>query len=283
MQFALQEITLVFFTTLAPAGAVAFFCLVLESNLSDEARANRIEHWLVVPLTCVLAGLIASATHLGTPANALYVLTGLGRSPLSNEVTSAAAFLVLGGSFWMYSFPRPHRGRAKRAWGVVAAASALVFVALVAHAYAVESVLTWNEAYVPAAQWACAVFAGPLIALAALACARIDEPRARGRALVGAAAVSGVAACVLFGVQRATLASLATVAQQPSALELMPGYDAVIAIVGACVVGAVACGFAGIGCKGHRRAWTVGAAAVALVGCFAVRFVFYAVHLTAGV
>ena len=44
-----------------------------------------------------MVGLVASATHLGNPANALYVFLGVGRSPLSTEVFCAVVFLALGG------------------------------------------------------------------------------------------------------------------------------------------------------------------------------------------
>lgn len=59
--------------------AVAF------GHLDEKGRA-RLAHATVIPLLVSMVGLVASATHLGTPANALYVLTGVGRSPLSNEV-----------------------------------------------------------------------------------------------------------------------------------------------------------------------------------------------------
>ena len=96
METALNEITLVLFTTIAPAGVMGYLTMALAIVLSrDEERAAAISRYLVVPLVLAISGLIASATHLGTPANALYVITGIGRSPLSNEVVAAVAFLVM--------------------------------------------------------------------------------------------------------------------------------------------------------------------------------------------
>ena len=86
METALMEITLVVLTTLAPAGIVAYAALAvwLVASRSPE-ECNAVSHWLIVPLVFPLLGFVASATHLGTPANALYVLTGIGRSPCSTR------------------------------------------------------------------------------------------------------------------------------------------------------------------------------------------------------
>ena len=88
---AFGEITLVLFTTLAPSGAVAYLIMglpVLVGRAQDEV-ARRLNRWSCLPLVVTMVGLIASATHLGNPSNALYVFTGVGRSPLSTEVFAA--------------------------------------------------------------------------------------------------------------------------------------------------------------------------------------------------
>ena len=85
---AFSEITLVLFTTLAPSGAVAYALMslpIIRGRLSDDAH-RRIDKALCIPLIVSLVGLVASATHLGNPANALYVFMGVGRSPLSNTL-----------------------------------------------------------------------------------------------------------------------------------------------------------------------------------------------------
>lgn len=88
---AFGEVTLVLFTTLAPSGAVALAivaAVLLFAKLGDDVRA-RINKFMCIPLVVTMVGLIASATHLGNPANALYVFMHVGSSPLSNEVSSA--------------------------------------------------------------------------------------------------------------------------------------------------------------------------------------------------
>lgn len=125
---AFSEITLVLFTTLAPSGAVAYALMsfpIIRGRLSDDAH-RRIDKALCIPLIVSLVGLVASATHLGNPANALYVFMGVGRSPLSNEVFSAVIFLAFSGVYWLYSFAVKPRRLLQRLLAVGACVSAIV-------------------------------------------------------------------------------------------------------------------------------------------------------------
>lgn len=100
-----------------------------------------------------MVGLIASATHLGNPSNALYVFTGVGRSPLSTEVFAAVIFLSLAGVFWLYSFAEHPRVGLQR--GLLAAIDVAIvaFVLAVAFAYHVDTILTWSLPLVPREPW----------------------------------------------------------------------------------------------------------------------------------
>ncbi len=101
---ALSEITLVLFTTLAPSGAVAYLIMglpLLAGRATGDA-ARRLSRMSCLPLVVAMVGLVASATHLGNPSNALYVFTGVGRSPLSTEVLCAVAFLALAANTVVY-------------------------------------------------------------------------------------------------------------------------------------------------------------------------------------
>ena len=125
MGTALGEITLVLFTTLAPSGVVAFILMglpLLRADLAADAR-RRINQFLSIPLVTAMVGLVASATHLGNPANALYVFLGVGRSPLSTEVFCAVVFLALAGVYWLYSFAERPRVGLQRPWMVLAMAA----------------------------------------------------------------------------------------------------------------------------------------------------------------
>ena len=74
--------SLAVFTALAPAGAVAFACLaafLLVNRSQSRDWRDMLAHLLFIPLAIAWAGFIASATHLGTPANALHAINGLVR------------------------------------------------------------------------------------------------------------------------------------------------------------------------------------------------------------
>ena len=56
------------FTSLAPAGVVAFLALALVRLWSRDRTAQwRIDRMIALPFSVVLIGFIASATHLGRP------------------------------------------------------------------------------------------------------------------------------------------------------------------------------------------------------------------------
>lgn len=111
--------------------ACAALALAVAFGHLDEKGRARLAHAAAIPLVASMVGLVASATHLGTPANALYALTGVGRSPLSNEVACTVAFLTPGGLHWLYSFSlHVHRGL-QQAWCAAVAASGVAGAAIV--------------------------------------------------------------------------------------------------------------------------------------------------------
>ena len=133
------------FTSLAPAGVVAFLALALVRLWSRDRTASvRIDRMIALPFSVVLIGFIASATHLGTPANALHVFSGVGRSPLSNEVLSAVAFLFLVGSYWMMAFKERFPDAVAKPWLALACLAGIALIACTSMAYNVDTVPTWD-------------------------------------------------------------------------------------------------------------------------------------------
>lgn len=290
MEMAISEITLVVFATIAPAGAIGYVCLAAAILFTrDEAEAKRLSAYLVIPLVLALAGLISSATHLGTPANALYVLTGVGRSPLSNEVVAAAVFLAFGGAVWILSFG--HRRRdALSSFGLgFAALTALVFVGFVARAYSVETIPTWNGPLAPLTLWGNALASGPAIALLSYAAADVMAPRRFAFAALGVSSAAIVSNAALLCFERSGLEAIVTTVTRAS--DLVPLFPAAIAaFVVLCGIGAALCflsathrRFAALSKRRVRVAWCAFGVVLALAGCFAVRFAFYAMYMTWGV
>lgn len=298
METALNEITLVLFTTIAPAGVVGYLVMAVAiMRARDDARANAIGRYLVVPLVLAISGLIASATHLGTPANALYVVTGIGRSPLSNEVVAAVAFLALGGIYWIVSF-RDDLARAFRvAWLGATVVAGLAFVGFIGVAYSVPSVPTWNLPMAPVTLWLNAFSSGPLVGLLGLALARQEASR---RATVGILVAVGCAAAanaIALAWEWQALAGIVTTTTR--AIDLAPPLPAMIVTFLALETLAIALsGVASLArrlpstgdpfvvaqrARSVRLALLIASVAVALAASFAVRFAFYAMHMTVGV
>lgn len=308
---AFGEITLVLFTTLAPSGAAAYLIMglpVLTGRATGE-DARCLNRLTCLPLLIAMAGLIASATHLGNPANALYVFTGAGRSPLSTEVCCAVAFLALAGIFWLYSFAEEPRRWLQRALLGAIDVAIVAFVAAVAYAYDVDTIITWSLPLVPVALVLNALVGGPLIALVGFAAARWAAP---WRLLVALSAVAAVANAAVYVVLGGDLAPLAN--ELSSVSQLVPSYPAWVAAFAVLVFAGVAIAWrtgrriAGreedAGHKGTdafasgdpanasasslgdgRRRAVVGysaAALLALAGIFVMRFTFYMTHLTLG-
>lgn len=281
---ALGEITLVLFTTLAPSGVLAFMIMaaVLVRGGLDDALRRRINQFLCIPLMISMVGLIASATHLGNPANALYVFMGVGRSPLSTEVFCAVVFLMLAGVYWLYSFSqRPHVGL-QRVWSAAIVVAGAAFITAVAFAYDAETIVSWSTAYVPAALWLNAVVGGPLVALLSLSVAGASEVLGKiGTVLCGASAVASVGNTVVYAMQGAGLSGIGN--SFGTAADLVPFFGLAVAAFFACCAAADVLAW-----RAARRkpsvAWVhfVVPCVFAYAGIFIMRFVFYMMHMTVG-
>lgn len=294
------EVTLVLFTTLAPSGTLAYVLMtasILLGRVDGDGRA-RIEKFLSIPLVLTLGGLVASATHLGNPSNALYVLSRVGASPLSNEVLAAVAFLAFAGLYWLYSFSRaPHRAL-QRVWIVATALAGAAFVASMARAYAVQTVPTWDSPLVPAALCLNAFVGGPVLAgLGWYAAGHARPGDAASRALAATSLVALAANVAVYALQAAELGGQANGIVR--ATDLVPHFGAMVAAFALlCLAGVTV--FAGVGrARGQVRkgagatakgagtgtgAVVRGAAGCALVlaGVFVMRFAFYMAHMTVG-
>ncbi len=289
METALNEITLVLFTTLAPSGALAYGIMALPlifqggAERLDPAVRQRLDQMLCLPLFVAMVGLVASATHLGSPANALYVVTGFGRSPLSNEVVCGAVFLGAAGLFWLTSFSEgPVRLPLRRGVAAVISVLGLVFVGTISLAYSSEAIISWNTPFAPVSTWLNALSGGPLLAVLGMRLARFRTPSHRmGWACLGVAAAAFVCSVVLYGVWCSALPEFANAVA--SADELAPWFGIFVGVFAVMGAGALGLCWKSVIWDGAAPVWMpVVAAALMLCGIFLMRFQFYAIHLTAG-
>ena len=181
---ALNEITLVLFTTLAPSGAVAYVIMGMAALRAQGDERKRLSGALLIPFLVTLVGLVASATHLGNPDNALYVFSRVGASPLSNEVCAAVLFLGISGLHWLYQFAEHARQRVLNVLLGAAMVASLAFLISVAFAYASRTVVTWDTPFVPVALCLNALVGGPVLTflLAVLAVVAVRKPGGRDAA-----------------------------------------------------------------------------------------------------
>lgn len=280
----LAQVTLALFTTLAPAGMVAFCvmaCVLLFGKLSEK-QWERMSHFLVVPLAVAVVGFIGSATHLGKPSNALYVLAGIGRSPLSNEVIASVTFFALSGMSWYVGFSRQRWAqRLVRPGMLLACAAGAWQVWEIANAYTIRTISTWSTPSVQANLVLAALMGGALLAICSLSLSGYRTPRRLFGALLAIAGVSAAAAAVSQSLQFAELGAMRNV--MTLARDLAPWYPAgiaVSAILAGCAIAVDACGLRMRGSIDPVRACA--ACALMFAGVFTARFAFYCLHMTVG-
>lgn len=269
---ALGELALVVFTTLAPAAAIGYAqaCLSLVLSGFEPLERNRRLQKLFLPLLICMVGLIASAAHLGNPANVLYVLTGIGRSPLSNEVTGAVVFLALAAIFWLYSFGLKPKVALQRVWAALICIAALAFVALVSIAYDVETIITWHSFHTPLSIWCNALAAGPLLAILTLKLGGQMEGEMRFFRPMAITCVAATAiGIIVYLLQGFSLYNMGNYIL--SARELFPCYWGAFALH-------VVLSAAAILTRRHVVASTM----LMFSAIFVMRFSFYIFHMTAG-
>ena len=294
VQLAWHEITLVVFTALAPSGILACVLCVLAlmapqciGSQFDEGARTRLSHLLALPLAVSMAGLVASASHLGTPSNALYVLSGIGRSPLSNEVACCVLFTALMGLYWLYSFSEKQRPWLCRTWRFAIVLAGLAAVVSISRAYSAETILTWSHWSVPVSLCCSALGGAPLLALVTARLAKVDVTPTVAKRLI-ACGIVGALACAATCLSWWDWAGSARNAVVMSARDLMPVQPLLIFVYTLLALGAYA-----MTMRELRRATSRGAhtrasrlaiaCALYFAGLFALRFVFYMTHMTVGI
>ena len=281
---ALNEITLVLFTTLAPSGVMGLILMgfPILFGFATAQQRQAIDRLMCIPLTTALVGLVASATHLGNPANALYVLAGVGRSPLSNEVFSGVVFLGLAGIYWLSSFAEKPRYRLRRLLLGLISLAGVAFVTAIAFAYDAETIVTWHSPLVPLGLWANALVGGPALAMLSLQAAGFPLAKTRfGRALMTVAATALVANLVAYGLQGFSLA--ATENHTTTASALVPAWNALVAGFGLLCATGLGVIYLALARPGRfPLPLFIAGNLLRAMGIFLMRFAFYMTHLTVG-
>lgn len=285
---AMDEVTLVLFTTLAPSGAIAFILMslpfIFKGQALDPDMQKGIDKYLSVPVLVAMIGLVASATHLGSPANALYVLSGFGRSPLSNEVVCGVVFLGTGGIYWLTSFAsRPKNIKRRRVSLFFISLFGLCFIGAISLAYNADTIITWSNPLVIAALWLNALIGGPLLALFGFRLARFYTTSHRlGKAMLGLSIAALIANIIVYAIWGAGLPQVSN--SMTSADNLVPLFIPMLVVFVALNVLGIALGAKAVANKGETSMWIpVVSVLSSFLGIFVMRFAFYMIHMTVGI
>ena len=283
LAFGASQLSLALFTTLAPAGAVAYaigaaFCLFFPGS---KAAQDRLDHCLVIPLALAIIGLVASTAHLGKPSNSLFVLSGVGRSPLSNEVFAAVLFIGVAWIRWLVGYSTRDLGLLGRILLLVGCIAAIWDLSATANAYSIRTIATWDMQYTQANQIAAACCSGVVLILLVFRAAQTHPSPRLKKALF---LVSGASALVLVAGEVLQYVALQGVHGSLGwAVDQVPFQPAVIAVSAVLVAVGLALahrGAAGGGIAPASR--MVVAVPLVLLGVFVYRFGFYALYMTVG-
>lgn len=279
------QITLAAFTTLSSAGTCAFIvmALVIAFGKLDDAHRTRVQRLIIAPVALGLVGFISSATHLGKPSNALYVLSGVARSPLSDEVIASVVFFGFAWIYWYLCFSqRMARWVPKVVLGLACLAGA-VQIAAMSTAYSIATIGSWATPFVPLNLVLAALMSGPLLAITALSFAGVQTSKRGHAALLIVAGVTSAAAIASQAIQNEQLAGQLSSYAFANAQALVPWYGAAIA---AETVGAgIAVGICALRLRYAKKVEPLFAAlacVIMLASVFVTRFAFYCMHLTVG-
>lgn len=287
MAAAFADLPLALFTTLAPMGAGAFLILAVlfsTTKLDDDALA-RIDKLTAIPVVLVIAGFLASFFHLANPFNAFGVFTGLGSSPLSNELAVGCLFFVIMLAYWIAMMAAKVGLAARKGFAWAVAVLGLLFAWFTGMAYQIDTIASWNTFAAPVQMLGFSLVGGAAIAVLMLALAKCDDAM-RDSAVRTAVLVVLVAGIVLGAggliVQAMSTNDMGNAVFSGS--ELVGGATMVIVCGVICLVGTGACdAFAVRGANaGALVGVTCGAAILAVVGILLLRLAFYAMQLSVG-
>lgn len=288
MASAFAELPLALFSTLAPMGAGAFLILAVLFGTTklDDAALSRVDKFTAIPVVLVIAGFVAAFFHLANPLNAFDVFTGLGSSPMSNELAVGCLFAVIMLVYWIWAMSGKMSMGARKGLAWATAIIGLVFAWFTGMAYMIDTIPSWNTLAAPVQVLGFSLVGGGAVGVLVLVLAQLSDALRNG-ALKGTVQVVLAAGIVLGAggllVQAATTGAMSNAVF--SGADLVSGAMAIIVCGVICLVGAGACGAFAVRGAGASALTGVslGAAILALAGILMLRLAFYAMELSVGV
>lgn len=277
-EVASSEIPLLIFTVLVPMGvtSMGLFGIAHASLGMSEEDSKKANKMLSISAIVTIVGLIASFAHLGSPTHVFGMASGIGASPLSNEIVVAGIAILVAVVYWIFALAKNPAENVHKIFGVVLIILGLVCALFTGLAYMMSTIATWNSPVGAISQIFAAIFGGACLAALVLALAgqKVEKPICMC-ALIGAV---GVAVMVL--VQGASVAGVINSAGM-TLNSVMTQYwvVAVIAIVLAAIAGVLTFKCAG---KEMPVGTAVIVAVLAIAALVLVRICFYGIFLSVG-
>lgn len=260
-------------------GAGAFLlmaCVLFASKVEDDALA-RIDRMSWIPVVVAIVGFIGAFFHLASPLHAFGVFSGVGSSPLSNEIAAGVVFMAVAVVYAALAALGRLSAASRKVLLVATAALAVVFMAFCGMAYMMDTIPTWNTPASIVQMLGYGVMGGAALGALVFGCARVQAtPQMRGFA-VALCAAGLVVGAIGFGMQAASAGSLSNI--WGSAADLVPALWGMFAAFVVCGIAAVAFVFAA-GKKGFSVALAAAAFAFAVVGVFIARIAFYGLFMS---
>lgn len=278
MGFGLEHAALAVFTTLAPMGAGAFIVLAYAfiAEKPDEMSAKRLDRLTALPLVVLAAGFAGAFFHLANPTNAFAVFSGVGSSPLSNEILVGVLFAVAAFIYWILALTGKLSRNGRTVCLAVLSVLALVFAVFCGLAYMIPTIPTWNTplSFVQTVGYLLA--GGAILGFCTIGFARIDLPKKAGTTAMTLVLIGMLISIVGLGMQAAGLGNIHNI--WGSASVMLPAFGLASGVFVVC--GLIAAVLVYIASKKifSPTLMTVACAVIA-IGIFVARIGFYSLYM----
>ena len=273
--FASAELPLAVFTTLAPIGAGGFVGLaaLLFAGAIGEDKHKKTDIVALVALILTCIGFIASTMHVANAGHIMGAFSGIGSSPMSNEIVCGIVFVIVAAVYVILAWTGKLATGARKAFAAVVAVVGVIFMIMTAMAYMIDTIATWNTALTIAEILGIGITGAA--AFAALTLAISDEGSAAKSCLLALAVIGAVLG--IIGVIGIAVVASGTASYIVDGGAIASGNMVAIVLSVICFVAAAVLSILG------RSSTLAGAAVIlAIVAGLAARCAFYGMMISVG-
>ena len=185
----MHELPLVFFTLFGQAAA-GMMLIMMISRVLGLSSAEQAKRSNLAAMVLMAVGMAVGGMHMGQPLRAINMLTGLGRSPMSNEIVLSGVFFGFGALTVLLEIMNKGTESIRRFVNIAAVITGMLFVWSIPQVYQLTTVSTWAAGYTTAQMVLTAVVAGGAL-VAAFGCVRAGVLALMAGAIVSVAITPG--------------------------------------------------------------------------------------------